>query len=128
MGVKLVKTTSPSIRTGDSNPKNGRGCTWKLNPTQKDLPLPSPEHHAKWGKVFLPQLYAWAGSLDDPFGVNGKMANKVQIIWMRIFPDVALEKVDKPVVIKVVRALSQILIACYNPGLHLEWKISPQLA
>ena len=127
MGVEFIKTPSPSTHMGNSNTNNGRGCTRKLNPAQKDLPLPSLEHHLKWGKAFLPQLYAWAGSLSDPFGVNGKMANEVGIIWMRVFPDVVLEDADKPVVIRVVRALSRTLVVRYNPGLHLEWKISPQL-
>jgi len=128
MGVKFVETPSPSTHMGNSNTNAGRGRTRKLNPAQKDLPLPSLGHHSKWGKVFLPQLYAWAGSLDDPFGVNGKMANEVEIIWMRVFPDVVLEEADKPVVIKVVRALSRTLITRSNPGLCLERKISPQLA
>jgi len=119
MGVKFVKTplASPSTQTGNSNTNGGRGRTQKLNPTQKDLPLPRLEHHLRWGKVFLPLLYAWAGSLNDPFGMNGKMANKVEIIWMHVFPDVVLKEADKPVVIKVVRAFSQNLITHYNPGL-----------
>ena len=117
--MKFIKTplASPSTQTGNSNTNSGRGRTEKLNPTQKDLPLPRLEHHLRWGKVFLPLLYAWAGLLDDPFGVNGKMANKVEIIWMHVFPDVVLEEVDKPVIIKVVRAFSQNLITHYNPGL-----------
>jgi len=130
MGVKFVKVplASPSTQMGNSNTNGGRGCTWKLNPTYKDLPLPSLEHHSRWGKLFLPWLYAWAGLLDDPFSVNGKMANEVEIIWMCIFPDIVLEEVDRPLVIKVVRALSQNLIAHYNPGVFLERKSPPQLA
>jgi len=106
MGVALIKTSSPSTPMGNS--KNRRGTTRKLNPTTSDLPLPpGPEYQLKWGKVFLPQLYAWAGSTNDPFGANGKMADEVEIIWDRVFPDVVLEDAeDKRVVLKVVRALT----------------------
>ena len=33
------------------------------------------------------------------------MANEIEAIWERVFPDVILENDDKPVVLKVVRAL-----------------------
>jgi hypothetical protein len=34
------------------------------------------------------------------------MADEIEAIWERVFPDVVLEDDDKPIVLKVVRALS----------------------
>jgi hypothetical protein len=89
------------------NTNNRRGHTHKANPKNLDLPLPpGPEYQSKWTKIYVAQLWAWAGSTGDPFGTNGKMANKVEVIWKHVFPDVILKEEDKPVVLKVVRAIS----------------------
>ncbi len=117
MGMKLV--TAPSqAQAGNSDPGTNtgrRGRTRKLNPTTFDLPLPpGPEYLSKWGKTLLPQLYAWAGSIDDPFCANTKMAEEVDVLWERVFPDIVLEEAAKPVVLKVVRAFSSILIVLIN--------------
>jgi len=112
MGMKLVAMPASSTQMGNSKAKDRRGRTCKLNPTTQDLPLPlDPEYFGKWGKVYLPQLYAWAGSTDDPFGANGKMAGEVKVIWKRVFPDVDIDKMDQYVILKVVRAPSWTLIA-----------------
>ena len=88
---------------------NRRGHTRKLYPTTSDLPLPSgSRYHLKWTKEYLPQLYSWAGSINDPFGANGKMAVEVEVIWERTFPDIVLEVADIPTVLRVVRALSEL--------------------
>ena len=107
MGIKLVTMSSSHTHMGDSNTNNRRVRTRKATPTNLDLPLPpGSEYQTKWTKIYVSQLCAWAGSTGDPFGTNGKMANKIEVIWKRVFPDVVLEEEDKPVVIKVVRALS----------------------
>ena len=62
----------------------------------------------------MPQLCAWAGSIGDPFCANKKMVNEIDVLWERVFPDVVLEDADKPVVLKVVRTLSSMLIAVIN--------------
>jgi len=107
MGMNLVAMSS-SHKMGSGNANNKRGRTRKANPTNLDLPLPpGSEYQTKWTKVYVPQLYAWAGSTSDPFGTNGKMAIEVEVIWKRVFPNVALEdEEDKHVVVKVVRAIS----------------------
>jgi hypothetical protein len=114
MGMNLVPAVSSShTRVGNSNPNNKRGTTRKLNPTTHDLPLPS-EYLPNWGKILVPQLCAWAGSLDDPFCANKKMNNEIDVLWEHVFPDIILEDADKPVVLKVVRTLSSTLIAVIN--------------
>jgi len=121
MGMKLIATPASSTQMGNSKAKDRRGCTCKLNLTTQDLPLPpDPEYFGKWGKVYLPQLYAWAGSTNDPFGANGKMAGEVEVIWKRVFPDVDVDKMDQYVILKVVRAPSWTLIAPrYNPCMFI---------
>ena len=103
--IHVPSDPSPSIQTNTST-NNRRGKGGKLKPTTSDLPLPpGPDNLLKWAKQFLPQLYAWAGSTDDPFCANGKMANVVEVIWQRVYPGTVLEDADKPVVLKVVSAL-----------------------
>jgi len=118
MGVKLVTAVSSShtqAGNSDLDPGNRRGRTRKLNFTTFDLPLPpGPEYLLKWGKTLLPQLFAWAGSTDDPFCANSKMGDEIVLLWERVFPDIVLEEADKPVVLKVVRTLSSTLIALIN--------------
>jgi hypothetical protein len=110
MGMNLVPATSllshTQVGNSDSEPSNRRGVTRKLNPTTHDLPLPS-EYIPSWGKLLLPQLYAWAGSIDDPFCANSKMDDEIDVLWERVFPDIVLENADKPVVLKVVRTFAQ---------------------
>ena len=106
--MNLVMAPALSTQMGNSNATDRRGRTCKLNARTKNLPLPpDPEYFAKWGKVFVPQLYAWAGSTNDPFGANGKMASEVEVIWKRVFPDVDIDETDQYVVLKVVRVISQ---------------------
>lgn len=108
MNMNLVMAPALSTQMGNSNATDRRGRTRKLNARTKNLPLPpDPEYFAKWGKVFVPQLYAWAGSTNDPFGANGKMASEVEVIWKRVFPDVDIDETDQYVVLKVVRVISQ---------------------
>jgi hypothetical protein len=92
-----------------------------------DLPLPSGgEYHSRWGKLLLPQLYAWAGSIEDPFCANGQMGNVLENLWVHVFPNLAsLEEADKQVVFKVVRALSSILIVLDNNIFCLGQKCTP---
>ena len=107
MGMKLVKVSASQTQMENSNASNNKkGYTHKGTPKNSDLPLPpSTEHQTKWTKTYVPELFAWAGSTDDPFGANGRMADEIEAIWERVFPDVILEDDDKPVVLKVVRAL-----------------------
>lgn len=106
MGLNLVSSShTPPVEGGNTN--NRRGHTHKANPTNLDLPLPpGPEYQSRWTKIYVAQLWAWAGSTGDPFGTNGKMANEVEVIWKRVFPDIVLEEEDKLIVLKVVRAIS----------------------
>ena len=60
-----------------------------------------------WGKLFVPQLCAWAGSIDDPFGANSKLNDEIDVLWERVYPDIVLENADKPVVLKHVRTFHQ---------------------
>ena len=130
MGVTLVNTSSTSTPMGNSDAANNRrGRTRKLNPTAADLPLPpGSKYQMKWSKEYLPQLYAWAGSINDPFGANGQMSDEVDIIWERIFPDIPLEAADKPTVLKVVRALFWTVTTSNNLGLCLGRRCPSQLA
>ena len=107
MGMKLVPAVSSShTQVGNSNPSKKRGTTRKLNPTTYDLPLPS-DYIPNWGKFLVPQLCAWAGSMDDPFSANKKMANEVVNLWERVFPEFPLQEADKPDVLAVVRTFHQ---------------------
>ena len=64
----------------------------------------------------MPQLCAWAGSIDDPFSANKKMADEVDNLWERVFPEFPLQDADKPDVLAVVRTFRQqsTLIALIN--------------
>jgi hypothetical protein len=105
MGINIVKVPSSSIQIRDRN-TNNRGHTRKLNPTQKDLPLPpGPKYLLRWQKTFLPMLYAWAGSTDDPFCTNGVMSDEVWAIWKQTYPEVVLDEDEEDLVLKVVRPL-----------------------
>ena len=117
MNMKLVMAPASSTQMGNSKVTDRRGRTRKLNPKTQNLPLPpDPEYFAKWGKVFVPQLYAWAGSTNDPFGANAKMAGEVEVIWKHVFPDVDIDETDRYVVLKVVRVIFCTLKARYNLG------------
>jgi hypothetical protein len=115
MNIKLTMAPASSTQIGNSNVTDRRGCTHKLNPKTLDLPLPpDPKYFTKWGKVFVPQLYAWARSTNDPFGANAKMASKVEVIWKHVFPDVNIDETDQYVVLKVVSVIFWAVKGLYN--------------
>src|SRR6266404_317539 len=82
-------------------------CKWrgsrKQRPTINSLPLPyTGAYLNKWHRVFMPSLVKWAGSIDDPFGANGKMNDIIVDLWENIYPDIPLNDEKLKVVIGVV--------------------------
>jgi hypothetical protein len=65
----------------------------------------------------MPQLYAWAGSTDNPFGANAKMASEVEVIWKHIFPDVDVNEMDQYMVLKVASVIFWAVKGLYNSGM-----------
>jgi hypothetical protein len=113
MHVRLVKLTTPSATTstegsltGDivrvpRRDKNSRRR--KQRYTVADLPFPRGGKYTQiWRKTFVPNLLAWAGSRDDPFGANGRLHTEVANIWERVFPSIGLKDTDMDILIYVV--------------------------
>jgi hypothetical protein len=84
--------------------KYDKGCRRrKQRYTVSDLPFPRGGRYTQtWRKVFVPNLLAWAGSQDDPFGTNGQVHLEATKIWNRVFTDVPLKDADKDILIYVV--------------------------
>jgi hypothetical protein len=69
-----------------------------------DLPFPGGRTQY-WRKNFVPPLIAWAGSQQDPFGTNGKVASEAALIWNRVLPHITLEPKHAEILTGVVRIL-----------------------
>jgi hypothetical protein len=113
MHVRLVKLTTLSATTSTEGSltgdiirvprcdKNSR-CR-KQRYTVADLPFPRGGKYTQiWRKTFVPNLLAWAGSRDDPFGANGRLHTEVANIWERVFPSIGLKDTDMDILIYVV--------------------------
>ena len=91
--------------TGDSMPM--RRPSKKMRYTQADLPFPPVriiECLYRWRTSFLPCLLSWAGTQEDPFGTNCRLAGvsfseEVVKIWERIYPDIPLDDSDDSMLI-----------------------------
>jgi hypothetical protein len=85
-------------------PKKDKNCRRrKQRYTVADLPFPRGGKFPQiWRKVFVPNLLAWAGSQDDPFGTNGQVNTEVTNIWKRVFPSIPLKDTDTNILIYVV--------------------------
>lgn len=113
MQVKLVKLTTPSAATSTEGSMTGdivrvprrdkNPCRRKQRYTVADLPFPRGGRYTQiWRKVFVPNLLAWAGSQDDPFGANGQVHTEVTNIWKRVFPNIQLKDTDMNILVYVV--------------------------
>jgi hypothetical protein len=120
MQVRLTKlTTAPATNSTDGSmtgdiirvPKRDKNSRHrKQRHTVADLPFPRGGKYTQiWRKVFVPNLLAWAGSQDDPFGVNARVSVEAAKIWKRIFPDIELRDVDENILTYVVRDYSFML-------------------
>ncbi|KAF8494348.1 hypothetical protein F5888DRAFT_1908221 [Russula emetica] len=54
-----------------------------------------------WRRVFIPNLLAWAGSQDDPFGANAGVHSEVTGIWKHVFPSIPLKDADMDILVYV---------------------------
>jgi len=112
MHVRLVKLTEPSATTSTEGsltgdiirvPRRDKNSRRKQRYTVADLPFPRGGRYTQiWRKVFVPNLLAWAGSQDDPFGANGQVHTEVTNIWKRVFPSILLKDTDLDILIYVV--------------------------
>jgi hypothetical protein len=110
--TKLTTATPPPTSTDGSltgdiirvprHDKNGRHR--KQRYTIADLPFPRGGKYTQyWRKIFVPNLLAWAGSQDDPFGANARVHLELANIWKRVFPDITLKETDMDILTYVVR-------------------------
>ena|SRR6267154_6215122 len=116
MQVRLAsgKLTTPSAATSIEGSLTGdiihvprrrdKNCHHrKQRYTVADLPFPRGGRYTQiWHKVFVPNLLAWAGSQDDPFGSNGQVHTEVTNIWKHVFPSIPLKDTDMDILIYVV--------------------------
>lgn len=115
MNVRLVRLPTPSVTTGTVTEGSMTGDIIRVPRRDKnsrrqkqrfavaDLPFPRGGSYIQtWRKTFIPNLLAWAGSQDDPFGTNGQVHLEVTKIWERVFPDIHLRDTDLDILIYVV--------------------------
>lgn len=119
MQVRLTKlTAAPATTSTDGSltgdiirvPKRDKNSRHqKQRYTVADLPFPRGGRFTQiWRKVFVPNLLAWAGSQDNPFGINGQVSVEAAEIWKRVFPDIMLRETDRDILTYVVRNYSLI--------------------
>jgi len=112
MGLRINQVPStpmPIDGKGNQGNVNTRGPR-RTKYTLIDLPIPySRVYTDKWRKQFVPNLLAWAGSLEDPFGTNGQLNSEIVNLWKEVFPELALSQrsKDMEIVQTVVRALTR---------------------
>ena len=126
MGIRITQAPSTSgamDSTGNEGNANTRGPR-RVKYVLVDLPIPHNRVYTdKWHKQFVPNLLAWAGSLEDPFGTNGQLTcGEIVNLWNKVFPEVVLGHGSKDLAIvqSVVCALTRTEIAYYNGHLVRE--------
>ena len=120
MNVRLIRLPTPSVTTGTVTegsmtgniirmPKRDKNsCHWKQWFAVADLPFPHGGSYIQtWCKTFIPNLLAWAGSRDDPFGANSQVHLEVTKIWEHVFPHIQLKETNMDILIYVVCSIYQ---------------------
>jgi hypothetical protein len=102
MGLRIRQVPS-ALMPMDANGTQGNvntSSTCRAKYTLIDLPIPSDHTYTeKWCKQFVPNLLAWAGSLEDPFGMSGQLNSEIINLWEDVFPDIVLSHRSKDIVI-----------------------------
>ena len=94
------------MSTGSLDPKRKRVGNPRQRATVSCLPMPQTRDYInKWRRLFTPSLVKWAGSLDDPFGANGKMNDAFDTLWKDIYHDIPLDDEKMRDVVTVVGLL-----------------------
>jgi hypothetical protein len=90
-------------KVDDETPAGHSVTSHKPNYTKANLPFPpGGNHHQIWGKSFRPAFLSWAGSQDNPFGMNGRMHNEISGIWQHLYPDIKLDNEKMKILVDMV--------------------------